>query len=239
MKRIFQQIMILSVIFAAVCSCSEDPADDDKEVTNGIIPVTGVSLNKTAVSVSVNGTEQLAATIAPANATNKNVTWSSNAPAVATVSNEGVVMGVAAGTATVTATSGDGGFTATCSVTVEDATGDVAATGWSAPLQNGYEYSMTYVAQVAFRGTLSTDVNTEVAAFVGNELRGYAKLVHEPKLNVYLIHLIIYSNSAGNETVVLKAYNPAKQRIYENCKTFVFHGDQSLGSSTEVLNCLP
>jgi uncharacterized protein YjdB len=228
--------MILPVLFTALCACSED---DDKAVTNEIIPVTGVSLNKTTVTVSVNGTEQLAATIAPTDATNKNVTWSSNAPNIATVSNEGLVTGIAAGTATVSATSEDGEFTATCSVTVEDEAGNVVATGWLAPQQNSYEYSMTYVAQVAFRGTLSTDVNTEVAAFVGNELRGYAKLVHEPELNLYLIHLIIYSNRAGNETVVLKAYNPAKQRIYENCKTFIFHGDQSLGSSSEVLNCLP
>jgi uncharacterized protein YjdB len=203
------------------------------------IPVTEVSLDKTAIDMYIGDVEQLSATVVPANATNTEVTWSSSSTAVVTVSDAGLVTGISDGTATVTVTSTDGEFTATCTVTVKNERGTVTSTGWSAPSPNRYEYSMTYVAQVAFRGTLSTDVNTEVAAFVGNELRGYAKLVHEPKLNVYLIYLIIYSNSAGNETVVLKAYNPAKQRIYENCKTFVFHGDQSLGSSSEILNCLP
>jgi uncharacterized protein YjdB len=208
-------------------------------VQNAAIPVTGVSLDKTAIDLYIGDVEQLSATVVPDNATNTNVTWSSSAPTVATVGDDGVVTGVSAGTATVTATSNDGDFTATCTVTVEDETGSVTSTGWSAPDAKKYEYSMTYMAQVAFRGTLSTDVNTEVAAFVGNELRGHAKLIYESRLDVYLVHLIIYSNSAGNETVVLKAYNPAKQRIYENCKEFVFHGNQSLGSSSEVLNCMP
>jgi hypothetical protein len=98
---------------------------------------------------------------------------------------------------------------------------------------------MTYIAQVAFRGVLSDNVNTEVAAFVGNECRGHAKLVYEPELNVYLVHLIIYSNNAGGETVTLKAYNPLKKRIYNDCKTFPFQGNTSLGSASEILNCLP
>jgi hypothetical protein len=118
-------------------------------------------------------------------------------------------------------------------------TGSVTATGWSAPNAQGYEYSMTYVAQVAFQGALSKDANTEVAAFAGDELRGYAKLAHEPSLDVYLIHLIIYSNNAGNETVTLKAYNPSKRRIYEKCKELAFQGNSSLGSSSEVLSCMP
>jgi hypothetical protein len=62
--------------------------------------------------------ETLVATIAPANATNKAVTWSSSDSNVATVTN-GTVSFVAAGSATITATTVDGGFTATCVVTVE------------------------------------------------------------------------------------------------------------------------
>jgi uncharacterized protein YjdB len=206
-------------------------------VTGEAIPVAGVAFDTTAVTVY--DVYELQAKIIPENATNKRVTWSSSDVSVVTVDDDGVVRVVSTGTAVITVTTDDGGFTATCSVTVENETGEVVATGWSAPPQNSYEYSMTFVAQVAFRGTLSTDVNTEVAAFVGDELRGYAKLFHEPTLDVYLIHLIIHSNSAGNETVSLKAYNPTKQRIYKNCKEFVFHGDTSLGSASEILNCMP
>ena len=86
-------------------------------VTAATVSVSGVTLNKTALSLTVGDTETLTATITPDNATNKNVTWSSDTPSVASVNN-GVVTAVAPGTATITATTVDGGFTATCTVTV-------------------------------------------------------------------------------------------------------------------------
>ena len=86
-------------------------------VTAAPVPVSGVSLNKDSTSLTVGDTETLTATITPDNATNKNVTWSSDTPSVASVNN-GVVTAVAPGTATITVTTVDGGFTATCAVTV-------------------------------------------------------------------------------------------------------------------------
>lgn len=83
------------------------------------VAVTGVSLNKTETTISVNATETLTATITPADATNKNVTWTSSATGVATVSDNGVVKGIAEGTATITVKTVEGDFTATCDVTVE------------------------------------------------------------------------------------------------------------------------
>ena len=81
------------------------------------VHVTGVSLPSTA-SVETGSTTQLTATISPSNATNKNVTWSSGNTSVATVSNDGTVTGVSAGTAVITVTTADGGYTDTCTVTV-------------------------------------------------------------------------------------------------------------------------
>ena len=86
--------------------------------------VTGVTLNKTSTTLAVGASETLTATVAPDNATNKNVTWTSSNNNVATV-NDGVVTAVAAGTATITVTTEDGGKTATCRVTVNP----VAVTG--------------------------------------------------------------------------------------------------------------
>ncbi|MEW5816013.1 MAG: Ig-like domain-containing protein [Spirochaetota bacterium] len=63
-------------------------------------------------------TRQLTATVSPANATNPAVTWASSDIAKATVSTSGLVTGVTAGTAAITVTTVDGGFTATCAVTV-------------------------------------------------------------------------------------------------------------------------
>lgn len=83
-----------------------------------IIHATGVTVSPSTATVAVSGTEALTATVAPATATNQNVTWTSSDTAVATVDDDGVVTGVSAGTATITATTVDGGFTDTCSVTV-------------------------------------------------------------------------------------------------------------------------
>lgn len=83
--------------------------------------VRGVSLDLSALTLTKGGTAQLIATVEPIDATNNNVTWSSSAPDVATVDASGNVTAVAEGTATITATTEDGGKTATCTVTVEHA----------------------------------------------------------------------------------------------------------------------
>lgn len=84
------------------------------------IAVTGVSLNKTAMSLGVGASETLVATISPSNATNKSVTWSSSDTSVATVSSRsGKVTAKKTGSATITATTADGGKIAICTVTVE------------------------------------------------------------------------------------------------------------------------
>lgn len=89
-------------------------------VTQRQVPITGVSLNKTSLSMTIGDTQTLTATVTPSNATDKSVTWSSSNTSVATVSSSGVVTAKAAGTATITVTTSDGAKTATCSVTVID-----------------------------------------------------------------------------------------------------------------------
>jgi uncharacterized protein YjdB len=83
------------------------------------VPVTGVTLDYTTAIIGKTVTKQLTATVNPSNADNKAVTWSSSNPAIATVSTTGLVTGIAAGTAVITVTTVDGGFTATCTVTVK------------------------------------------------------------------------------------------------------------------------
>ncbi|PKB90912.1 hypothetical protein A8A01_03125 [Ewingella americana] len=86
------------------------------------VAVTGVTLDQSTASVVVGSTISLVATVAPVDATNKAVKFSSSAVSKATVdADTGVVTGVAAGTSTITATSVDGSKTATCAVTVTTA----------------------------------------------------------------------------------------------------------------------
>ncbi|WDF59957.1 Ig-like domain-containing protein [Flavobacterium sp. KACC 22758] len=83
-----------------------------------VVAVTGVSVSPATATVGLGSTQQLNAAIAPANATNQNVTWTSSNTAVATVNASGLVTAVAAGTAAITVKTVDGNKTATSAITV-------------------------------------------------------------------------------------------------------------------------
>ena len=121
----YTALFVTAVLFTTnfwSCSKNEDP-----EPTPPAVTVTGVSLNKTTLTLNIGASETLTATVAPADAANKKVTWMSGNEAVATVDANGKVTGVKAGEATITVTTEDGGKTASCKVTVKDAV--VAVTG--------------------------------------------------------------------------------------------------------------
>ncbi len=103
-----------------VKSVSNDTVTDTcvVTVTDQIFPVTGVALTPDNAELYVGDTKNLTVEFTPSNATNKNVTWKSSDEAVATVA-DGVVTAVGKGTATITVTTADGGYTATCEVTVK------------------------------------------------------------------------------------------------------------------------
>ena len=81
------------------------------------VAVTGVSLNRTSLTLMQGESAQLIATVLPANASDKTVTWSVTNPTVASVA-EGVVSALNAGTTEIKVTTADGGFTAVCTMTV-------------------------------------------------------------------------------------------------------------------------
>lgn len=108
--------------------------DLDNDVINGYrsggssetVSVTGISLDTNSKSLSIGDELQLNATISPSNATDKTISWTSSDANAATVSN-GLITAVAVGSATITVTTTDGGFTATCNITVTESssTGDI------------------------------------------------------------------------------------------------------------------
>lgn len=85
-----------------------------------IVKVSGIELNKKQGNLyeELGWTYKLKATIKPANATNKNIKWTSDNTKVLTVDQNGKITGKSIGTATITATTEDGGFKATCKVRV-------------------------------------------------------------------------------------------------------------------------
>ncbi|MDO5116722.1 MAG: Ig-like domain-containing protein, partial [Synergistaceae bacterium] len=82
------------------------------------VSVESVTLSESSLTLETGGTHSLTATVLPADATNKAVSWSSSNSAIAAVDAEGRVTAAAAGTATITVTTADGGKTASCAVTV-------------------------------------------------------------------------------------------------------------------------
>jgi len=85
------------------------------------LEVSGVSLNKTELTLYEGKSTTLTATVTPSTAANKSVTWSSSNPSVATVDQTGKVTGVKEGSAVITATTVDGGYQASCEVIVVEA----------------------------------------------------------------------------------------------------------------------
>ena len=135
------------------------------------VPVTGVTLNKTSLTLSVNQSETLIPTIQPSNATNQGVSWSSSNTIVATVNGSGLVAAVGPGTATITATTQDGNKTATCALNVPTPPADAYVAGYQYATING---SSTYRATLWKNGTaqtLSTGTSQANSVFVsGNDV---------------------------------------------------------------------
>lgn len=95
----------------------------------GNVSVTGVTVNPTTAQVEVGQSVQLNASVAPSNATNKQVTWSVASSGIASVSASGLVTGLAPGTTTVTAATADGNKTASATITVVPAPSTVIVIG--------------------------------------------------------------------------------------------------------------
>lgn len=97
-------------------------------IKSSSVSVTGIDLNRSLLQLTEGSTAFIVVTVAPSDATNQAVTWESSDEAVATVSDTGAVTAVSPGKAVITATTEDGGFTASCAVIVLPENGDVAVT---------------------------------------------------------------------------------------------------------------
>ena len=117
MKRFFLYLIAATLIFTQSCNDKDDVA------------VTGVSLNKNEMSLQKDATEKLIATVLPDDAANKAVTWSTADPTIAAIDQLGEVTGWKEGTTTITVTTKDGNFTATCEVTVYVPEEEISVTG--------------------------------------------------------------------------------------------------------------
>ena len=105
-------------------------ANENGEIQDAIltVKVTGVTIDQSSIIFNIDASITLTATVTPENAADKSVTWSSSNESVATVEQNGKISAVAAGEATITVTTTDGGKTATCKVTVVKKAGAISYT---------------------------------------------------------------------------------------------------------------
>jgi len=117
---------VITAVAEGTATITVTTQDGNRTATSAItvvtapIPVESVSLNETEVTLEIGDEFTLIATVLPENATNQNITWTSSDNAIATVE-YGVVTAIAEGTAIITVTTEDGGFTATSEVEVTPA----------------------------------------------------------------------------------------------------------------------
>lgn len=146
------------------------------------VSVTGVTLDQTTASVLVGETLTLTSTVAPNDASNKNVTWTSSDEEVATVAN-GVVSALKTGTTTITVKTEDGNYEASCEVTVkeESKTGKVYKKVTSDLADWTGKYLIVYEAEskalnAALGSGLDVAANTVAVTVEDNAIAGTDKI---------------------------------------------------------------
>ena len=98
---------------------------------------------------------------------------------------------------------------------------------WSFNSAN-YQQSMTFTAFLNVDGVTLTSASDQVAAFVGEEIRGLASIQYVPSANKYLAYLTVFSNTNG-ETISFKIYQSNSNSVVTIDKTEVFAIDSNKG----------
>lgn len=197
--------------------------------------VTGVILDKTEINMVVGSNDQLTATVEPADATDKSVTWVSDNTGVATVSDTGLVSAIGEGSAVITVKTNDGGRTAYCTANVNLRTYQVTYngndnTGGSCPYDsNAYVYNQQVIVKdsgtLAKKGYYFAGWNTQADGFGYNfnvndsfymknsDVILYAKWISNPAILISELQVAGFSD-ADQEFIEL--YNPNTTNICLN-----------------------
>jgi len=190
--KVFGIIAIFAIIGFSFAACGDGGGTTD-------VPVTGVTLNQSSISLTVGKSATLTPTVEPKNATNKAVTWSTSDETKATVAN-GVVTAVAAGSATITVTTKDGGKTDTCAVTV---------TGGSSGIPD-------LSGNITISPSTNVNINTELTAtYSGSETVSYQ--CKKGGANVGTNSNKYTPTEVGSYTVTVSAsgYNPKTSAVVD------------------------
>lgn len=180
-----------------------------QEPVSTVIPVTGVSVSPSTLSLVAGKSSTLTANVTPSNATDKSVTWSSSNTSVASVNEYGVVSAVGAGSVTITATSNyDSTKTGSCSLTVAAATLTVSPTSMSFTSRQGTSANgkdLTITANGGWNMSLSgsgfnTDKGTSYSSTGNGTISVYPSTLNN-------------SSSSRSATITFTAYGPISRTV--------------------------
>ena len=200
---------------ATITVTTEDGGYTDTCTVTVTIPVTGVELDKEAIALKVGEEATLEATVLPETASNKNVTWSSDNEAVATVDANGKVTAVDEGTAIITVTTEDGGYTATCIVLVTKDSKTYVVGVDKSVVEQGEEITIT--------GTGPAEESIRVIVKDKNNATKYDSTVKTNENNIFVLKLTIGATWViGNYTVYVgQGTNTATATFQVKEKTIV------------------
>ncbi len=117
-KNILFIALLLGTFLFTACGGDSGPGSEPSKPTPTSTAVTGVSINKSTLSLMEGGSETVSATVSPSSAVNKNITWSSSDSSIASIDSSGNISAKKPGTVTITVTTADGNKTATLTLTV-------------------------------------------------------------------------------------------------------------------------
>ena len=190
-------------------------------VKTPIVAVTGVKLDTSSTNMYVGSSRNLTATVSPTNATNKNVTWATSNSSIVSVTQSGTVTANAIGTATITVTTEDGGYTATCTITVKEKTaGDLddftlLVYMCGADLESQNDYATADIKEILSVSGQPDDVNI---VFATGGAKSWA--------STYGISstVITYAHAQNKSFVKDKTVTKASMGKKETLRDFIVHG---------------
>ncbi len=159
---------ILFVFSSVLTSCNKD------ETVN----VTGITLNKASLSLKLGETEVLTATVSPSDAADKSITWVSSNTSIATVDNNGKITTVAEGYTVITVATTDGGYSATCAVTVEAAEQPESTEPTLTVTFGSVQWTATYIEAEEY-----TSSSGNMVGVLGFKTEGYYPYINFGTLN--------------------------------------------------------
>ena len=164
MRKAILAALLGTLIILILAGCAAPVAD---------VGVTGVSLNVTGLGLVVGETETLVATVVPTDSTDKGVSWKSDDDAIASVDKNGVVTGVGEGWTTITVTTDDGGYEASCGVVVGTLpVSEVKLEPATLELKVGNSYQLSWTVLPEFasdKDVTWASSDDKVVSMVGNE----------------------------------------------------------------------